>query len=128
MLNGDASSLVVNNQQVRAYLGGFTIEREWPFLSYHFIKESVHKDTPHAVFVLVTEQAGDGGRVECFRCHHFYLHFSLLKNSFILKVFFVACCGSVMERIRHFATSANKSSAFAKAWFMGKSQYCSLMY
>ena len=70
MLNGDASSLVVNNHQVGAYLGRFTIEWEWPFLSYHFIKESVHKDTPHAVFVLVTEQAGDGGRVNGFAVLH----------------------------------------------------------
>lgn len=66
MLNGDASSLVVNDHQVGTYLGGFTIEWEWPFLSYHFIKESVHKDTPHAVFVLVTEQTGDGGSVKRF--------------------------------------------------------------
>ena len=64
MLNGDASSLVINEHQVGAYLGGFTIEREWPFLPYHFIKESVHKDAAHAVLVLVTEQTGDGGSVE----------------------------------------------------------------
>ena len=28
------------------------------------IKESIHKDTTHAVLVLVTEQVGDGGCVE----------------------------------------------------------------
>ena len=61
MLNGDASSLVINEHQVGAYLGGFTIEWEWSFLPYHFIEESIHEDVPHAVFILVTEQAGDGG-------------------------------------------------------------------
>lgn len=64
MRNGDTSTLVVNNHQVGTYLSGFTIEWEWPFLSYHFIKESVHEDTTHAVLVLVTEQVGDSGRVE----------------------------------------------------------------
>ena len=62
MLNGDAPSLVVNDHQVGTYLSGFTIE--WSFLPYHFIEESVHKDAPHAVLVLVTEQTGDSGRVE----------------------------------------------------------------
>ena len=71
MFNGDASTLAVNNHQVRAYLGGFTIEREWSFLAYHFIKESVHKDTPHAVLVLVTEQTGDGGRINGFAVLHY---------------------------------------------------------
>ena len=70
MLNGDASSLAVNNQQVGAYLSGFAIEWEWPFLPYHFIEESVHKDTPHAVLVLVTEQTGDSGRVNGFAVLH----------------------------------------------------------
>ena len=70
MLNSDASSLVVNNLQVRVYLGGFTIEREWSFLSYHFIKESVHEDAPHAVLVNVIEQTGDGGRVNGFAVFH----------------------------------------------------------
>ena len=70
MLNGDASSLVVNNQQVRAYLGGFAIEWEWSFLSYHFIEESIHEDTPHSVFVLVTEQTGDGSRINGFAVRH----------------------------------------------------------
>ena len=64
MLNGDTSTLVVNNHQVGAYLGGFTIKREWPFLPYHLIKESVHEDMPHAVLVFVTEQTGDNCRVE----------------------------------------------------------------
>ena len=70
MLNGDTSPLFVNNLQVGAYLGGFTIEWEWSFLPYHFIKESIHKDTPHSVLVLVTEQAGDGGRVNGFAVLH----------------------------------------------------------
>ena len=70
MLNGDASSLVVNNQQVRAYLGGFTIEWEWSFLPYHFIKESIHKDTPHSVLVNVIEQTGDVGRINGFAVLH----------------------------------------------------------
>ena len=70
MLNGDAFPLFVNNQQVGAYLGGFTIEWEWPFLSYHFIKESEHKDAPHAVLILVTEQTGDGSRVNGFAVLH----------------------------------------------------------
>ena len=70
MLNGDTSTLIVNNQQVGAYLGGFTIEREWSFLPYHFIKESIHEDTTHAVLVLVTEQAGDGGRINGFAVLH----------------------------------------------------------
>ena len=64
MLNGDAPSLVVNDHQVGTYLSGFTIEREWSFLSYHFIKEGIHEDAPHAVLVLVTEQTGDSGRVK----------------------------------------------------------------
>ena len=55
MFNGDASTLVVNNHQVGTYLSGFTIEREWSFLSYHFIKESIHEDTTHAVLVNVIE-------------------------------------------------------------------------
>ena len=64
MFNGDTSPLIVNNQQVGAYLGGFTIEWEWPFLPYHFIEESIHEDAPHAVLVLVIEQAGDGGSIK----------------------------------------------------------------
>ena len=71
MLNGDTSTLIVNNQQVGAYLSGFTIEWEWLFLPYHFIKESVHKDTPHAVLVLVTEQTGDGGCINGFAVLHY---------------------------------------------------------
>ena len=71
MLNGDASSLVVNNHQVGTYLSGFTIEREWSFLPYHFIKESIHEDTPHAVLVIVTEQTGDGGSVNGFAVLHY---------------------------------------------------------
>ena len=70
MLNGDASTLIVNNHQVWVYLSGFTIELEWSFLAYHFIKESIHEDTPHAVLVLVTEQTGDGGRVNGFAVFH----------------------------------------------------------
>ena len=70
MLNGNTFPLFVNNLQVGAYLGGFTIEREWSFLPYHFIEESIHKDTPHAVLVLVTEQAGDSGRVNGFAVLH----------------------------------------------------------
>ena len=70
ILNGDASSLVVNNQQVGAYLGGFTIEWEWSFLPYHLVKESIHKDTPHSVLVLVIEQAGYCGRVNGFAVLH----------------------------------------------------------
>ncbi len=70
MLNGDASSLVVNDQQVRVYLGGFTIEREWSFLSHHFIEESVHKDTTHSVLVNMIEQTGDGGCVNGFAALH----------------------------------------------------------
>lgn len=70
MLNGDASSLVVNDHQVGVYLSGFTIEREWPFLPYHFIEESIHEDAPHAVLVIVTEQAGDGGRINGFAVLH----------------------------------------------------------
>ena len=70
MFNGNASALIVNNQQVRVHLGGFTIERERPFLPYHFIEESIHKDTPHSVLVLVTKQAGDGGRVNGFAVLH----------------------------------------------------------
>lgn len=125
MFNGDTSPLIVNNHQVRAHLGGFTIERERPFLPYHFIDEDIHEDTAHAVLILVTEQTGDSCSVECFRYHRFHFHFlfSLLKNAFILVVFFGSCLGSVMECIRHLATSASMSSAFAKAWFMGKSQY-----
>ena len=64
MLNDNASALFVNNHQVGAYLGGFTIEWEWPFLPYHFIKESIHKDTAHSVLVLVTEQAGESGCIK----------------------------------------------------------------
>ena len=64
MLNGDASSLFVNNHQVRTYSSGFTIEWEWPFLSYYFIEESIHEDTPHSVLVLVIEQVGDSCIVE----------------------------------------------------------------
>ena len=71
MLNGDASSLVINDHQVGAYLSGFTIEREWPFLPYHFIKESIHENVPHAVLILVTEQAGDSGRVNDFAVLHY---------------------------------------------------------
>ena len=70
MLNDNASTLIVNNQQVGDYLGGFTIEREWPFLPYHFIEESIHKDAPHSVLVLVIEQAGDGDRVNGFAVLH----------------------------------------------------------
>ena len=70
MLNGDTSPLFVNNYQVGAYLGGFTIEREWSFLPYHFIEKSVHKDTPHAVLVNVIEQTGDGGRINGFAVFH----------------------------------------------------------
>ena len=70
MLNGDASSLVVNNHQVGAYLGGFTIEWEWPFLPYHFIDEGIHEDVPHAVLINVIEQTGDGGRVNGFAVLH----------------------------------------------------------
>ena len=70
MLNDNASALFVNNHQVGTYFGGFTIEREWPFLPYHFIEKGVHKDTPHAVLVLVTEQAGDSGRVNGFAVLH----------------------------------------------------------
>ena len=70
MLNGDAPSLVVNDHQVRAYLGGFTIEREWSFLPYHFIEESIHEDAPHAVLVIVTEQAGNSGRINGFAVLH----------------------------------------------------------
>ena len=55
MLNGDASSLVVNDHQVGVYLSGFTIEREWPFLPYHFIDEGVHENASHAMLILVTE-------------------------------------------------------------------------
>ena len=71
MLNGDASSLVVNNHQVGAYLSGFTIEWEWSFLPYHFIKKCIHEDTPHAVLVIVTEQTGDGGRINGFAVLHY---------------------------------------------------------
>ena len=70
MLNGDAPSLVVNNHQVGVYLSGFTIEREWSFLPYHLVKESIHEDAPHAVLVLVTEQTSDGGRVNGFAVLH----------------------------------------------------------
>ena len=71
MLNGDAPSLVVNNHQVGPYLGGFTIEWEWSFLSYHFIKESIHEDTAHAVLVLVTEQTSDCGCINGFTVLHY---------------------------------------------------------
>ena len=71
MLNGDASTLVVNNQQVGAYLSGFTIEREWPFLPYHFINKSIHEDTTHSVLILVTEQTGYCGRVNGFAVLHY---------------------------------------------------------
>ena len=71
MFNGDASPLIVNNHHVRVYLGGFAIEREWSFLPYHFIEESIHKDTPHAVLVLVTEQTGYCGRVNGFAVLHY---------------------------------------------------------
>ena len=64
MLNDDVSPLIVNNHHVGTYLSGFTIEWEWPFLSYHFIEESIHEDTPHSVLVLVTEQTGDGGCIK----------------------------------------------------------------
>ena len=70
MLNDNASTLIVNNQQVGAYLSGFTIEWEWSFLPYHFIKESVHEDTPHAVLVLVAEQTGDSCSVNGFAVLH----------------------------------------------------------
>ena len=70
MLNGDTSTLIVNNQQVGAYLGGFTIEWEWPFLPYHLIKESVHEDAPHAVLIFVTEQTGDCGCINGFAVFH----------------------------------------------------------
>ena len=71
MLNGDAPSLVVNDHQVGTYLSGFTIEREWSFLSYHFIKEGIHEDTPHAMLILVTEQTGYCGRVNGFAVLHY---------------------------------------------------------
>ena len=70
MLNGDTSTLIVNNPQVGTYLGGFTIEWKWSFLSHHFIDEGVHKDAPHAVLVNVIEQTGDGGRVNGFAVFH----------------------------------------------------------
>ena len=70
MLNGNASSLVVNNHQVGTYLGGFTIEREWSFLPYHFIEESIHKNVTHAVLVNVIEQTGDVGRINGFAVLH----------------------------------------------------------
>lgn len=70
MLNGDASSLVVNDHQVGVYLSGFTIEWEWPFLPYHFIKEGIHEDAPHAVLVNMIEQTGDGGCVNGFAALH----------------------------------------------------------
>ena len=71
MLNGDASSLVVNDHHVGVYLSGFTIEWEWSFLSHHFIEEGVHKDSPHAVLVLVTEQSGDSSRINGFSGLHY---------------------------------------------------------
>lgn len=71
MLNGDASSLVVNDHQVGVYLSGFTIEWEWSFLSYHFIDEGIHEDAPHAVLILVTEQSGDSSRINGFSGLHF---------------------------------------------------------
>ena len=71
MFNGDASTLVVNNHQVGTYLGGFTIEWEWPFLPYHFIDEGIHENAPHAVLVLVTEQSGDSSRINGFAVLHY---------------------------------------------------------
>ena len=66
MFNGHTSPLIVNNHQVWVHLGGFTIERERPFLPYNFIDEGIHEDTPHTVFVLVAQQSGDDGRVKRF--------------------------------------------------------------
>jgi len=71
MLNGDTSTLVVNDHQVGTYLSGFTIEWEWPFLPYHFIEESIHEDAPHAVLILVTEQTGNNGSVNGFAVLHY---------------------------------------------------------
>ena len=70
MLNGDAPSLVVNDHQVGTYVSGFTIEREWSLVSYHFIKEGIHEDAPHAVLVNMIEQTGDGGCVNGFAALH----------------------------------------------------------
>ncbi len=66
MLNGNTSSSFVHNHQVGAHLGGFTIEWERPFLSYHLIDKGIHEYASHAMLVLVTEQSGDGGRVKGF--------------------------------------------------------------
>ena len=71
MLNGDTSPLIVNNHHGVVYLGGFTIEREWPFLPYNFIDEGIHEDTTHSVFVLVTEQTGNSGSVNGFAVLHY---------------------------------------------------------
>ena len=71
MLNGDTSPLIVNNHQVWIHLGGFTIEREWPFLPYNFIDEGIHEDTTHSVLILVTEQTGYCGRVNGFAVLHY---------------------------------------------------------
>ncbi|MCR5658544.1 MAG: hypothetical protein K6G25_04385 [Bacteroidales bacterium] len=70
MLNGDTSSLIVNNNYVWIHLSGFTIEWEWSFLPYHFVEESIHEDAPHAVLVNVIEQTGDGGCVNGFAVLH----------------------------------------------------------
>ena len=66
MLNGDTSSLIVNNHQVRVYLGRFTIKGERSFLPYHFIDEGIHEDMTHTVLIFVTEKTGHGRSVECF--------------------------------------------------------------
>ncbi len=71
MINGDASTLIVNNHQVGTCLGGFAIEREWLFLSYYFIEESIHEDAPHAVLIFVTEQTGDCGCINGFAVLHY---------------------------------------------------------
>ena len=42
-------------------------------------------------------QSGNGFSVECFEYHRLHFIFNLLKNAFIREVFFVACCGSIME-------------------------------
>ena len=71
MLNGDTSSLIVNNNHVWIHLSGFTNEWEWSFLSYHFIDEGVHENASHAMLILVTEQVGDGSRVNGFAVLHY---------------------------------------------------------
>ncbi len=56
MHNGDASILIVNDQQAAIILQDlcrFAVKREWRFYAHHFIDKGIHEYAPHAVLVFV---------------------------------------------------------------------------